>query len=106
MPIPLSAKQDGGNLYRALGRNPLDPNAPTNPVPADLFRGQSGDRPSTTLAWAAGGRRTGLQDLLRVSDAVTAALVRTCGLTSNFCPLQYCAIRQEVSRTPQLPLKC
>jgi hypothetical protein len=92
MPIPLSAKQDGGNL----GRNLLDPNAPTNPVPADLFRGQSGDRPSTTLAWAAGGRRTGLQDLLRVGDAVAAALVRTCGLTSNFC----------LSRTPQLPLKC
>ena len=47
MPIPLSAKQDGGNLYRALGRNLLDSNAPTNPVPADLFRGQSGDHPST-----------------------------------------------------------
>ena len=47
MPIPLSAKQDGGNLYRALGRNLLDPSAPTNPVPADLFRGQSGDHPST-----------------------------------------------------------
>ncbi|HEY4941176.1 MAG TPA: FRG domain-containing protein [Rhizomicrobium sp.] len=71
-------------IPRPFGRNLLDPSTPTNPVPTYLFRGESGDYSSTvtSLDRLVMSER-GLQDLLRISGSITAALVRTFGLTHN-----------------------